>query len=205
MPAPCLSVPLVLVVGLCLLPCLLCCFTCLTFELWYEVETFTYQDTPSFVPMTARIDFATVGMGEPRRDTREQQTFLRIKVISYPTWLLRGTNFAQCVQRMCPELTVVPEDRANRIFPLQPLRDFEVVVSVPPEYPFEEVGRMMQALLEQRRLEHGVAFGLRRPRFQAVASTQGTFLHFGGSLGCGHRRWRSCPSRLPSDRVALEI
>jgi len=199
------------------IPWLICCLFCSTFELWYELEKFTYDGASDFESPAAspsvclKTCAATLPLGreaptiEPQ-GVGEQRKSLRIKIVSYPRWLLDGTSLSNTIRRKCSELTIVPEEIANKMFPLLPLRDFEAVVAVPIGCSIEDVGRMMQALLEQRRLETGAALSWsRRPRFQAVAATWGTFLHFGGSLGCGHRRWRSCPSRLPSDKTAFAI
>mmetsp|Transcript_103440 Transcript_103440/g.275172 ORF Transcript_103440/g.275172 Transcript_103440/m.275172 type:complete len:122 (-) Transcript_103440:83-448(-) len=114
------------------------------------------------------------------------------------------------------ELEVLSAEDAQRIWaPLRDyghwdddLRDYEAVLRVPRGMQKEEVGRILLALVERRRTACGqepLIHRPRLPRFKLVAWIGNTFLHFGGSVGCGPCRWRSCPSRALLSERSLSV
>lgn len=154
------------------------------FECWAEVRELPPK-------------FRFRSLGEPQTPLR----VFKINLVCHPCWMLRVEALAQLISRMCPQLQVLPSAEALVLFPSgifhrkTIVEAFEAVVRTSENG--EEVGRMLQILLERSRAEHGGAkWGSHVPRVQLSASIRGTFLHFGGSLGCGRRRWRSCPARL---------
>jgi len=168
-------------------------------ELWYEVD---YQHaalepekatTKAFGPETKLYSSPS-----PESYSASRDTLIRIKLVCHPRWLLGDGSLADLVQCICPDLHVLPLVEAHGAFPLEPLSRFEVVVRISGGEAALEIGRVMQMVVERRRSECAASLAgkHRQPRFQLIASTRWTFLHFGGNIGCGHRRWRSCPARF---------
>lgn len=188
-----------------LLQCLISIIILLSLDIWYECEmvngtTPIVQGTKvtdtKFYPMT----FTAQGRASIALSSDK---LARIKLVCYPRWLLAGNSLTDFISRSTSELEVLPPEEAQSAFPCGPLRDFEAVVRIPRSMSMEELGRILQALVEKRRKDIGeqpLTARLRLPRFQVIATIGGCFLHFGGSLGCGHHRWRSCPARMFSDR-----
>lgn len=124
---------------------------------------------------------------------------VKLKLVCTPRWLLGRNSLTAFIAQSSSELCVVAPEEAERAFPNGPLRDFEAVVELPAGMSMEEVGCILHALMERRRSLAGEETFYRRhrlPRFQVVASIGNSFLHFGGSVGCGKRRWRSCPASM---------
>lgn len=190
-----------------LLGLVMCVTTCLSLDIWYDVEVAHVAEPFAQVfPMTFRPRTGSLNTTADTDLTRQHPAsikLLKIKLVCNPNWLLAGNTLSGFISHSCSEVVVLPKEAAELAFPHGALRDFEAVVQVPTGTSMEEVGRILQAIMEKRRMSCGeqpLSSRLRLPRFQVIASIGNTFLHFGGSIGCGHRRFRSCPARATSDR-----
>lgn len=152
---------------------------------------------------------ATLGDTVPAHRRAPSDRLLKIKLVCYPRWLLNGSSLSDFISHSSNEIDVLTEVEAREAFPGGPLHDYEAVVRIPHGMILEDVGRVLHGLLEKRRMdirERSFSIRARLPRFQLIASNLRTFLHFGGSIGCGQRRWRSCPAHLLSSRrLSLRI
>jgi len=179
-----------------------------SFEAWFDIEALENpkRTEPRSIGAFSYEASAKV-FAERDVDATVSDRFFRIKIVCHPSWFLETQDLGSVIQQSCLELKVVREPQASTIFPsLAPLRDYEAVVQVPQHVSNEDIGRMLMTLLEKRRRRANsqVPVGPRLPRFQTIAYTRWGFLYFGGkSLSCGHRRFRSCPSRTtyPAETV----
>jgi len=198
--SPYLSMVPLFCVGMVLLQCGTCLWICLSLEMWYDIESQddVIVELARVVPHVGNLD-ALDDSSTPLLDRSGR--IIRIKAVCHPRWFLdyEQQTLTQLLQRMqYPEFEVISEPRASIAGPHGPLSRYEAVVRLIDGVSREEVGRIMQSLLERRRVECGIeaAPRARAARFQLVASSEHTFLHFGGSIACGRIRWRSCPARI---------
>jgi len=167
----------------------------LSLELWYEVDYKRAASEPKKATAKAVGPEANLySSPSPESYGASRDTLIRVRLVCHPRWLLGDGSLADLVRRICPELRAAPT-RGTR-----PLTRFEVVLSISGGEAAMEIGQVMQMVVERRRSECAASLvgQHRQPRFQLVASTRWAFLHFGGNIGCGKRRWRSCPARLSS-------
>lgn len=118
-----------------------------------------------------------------------ERVLLKIKLVCHPRWLLDGMSLDDLiVAHGHPELRLASEGQAAV--------PYKAVVTVARE-SMHELGCILHTMIERRRADIGASLSdrERQPRFQCVFRYRWTFLHFGGALGCGQRRWRSCPAR----------
>lgn len=189
-------------IALVCIQCAVLCAVLVSLEVCYEVDL---VEAPRVVvgQVIGNLKVFTCNLDSGGLPAPSIDKLLKVRLVCHPRWLLADTNLSNFIARSSSELNVLSEAEAQSAFPCGPLTSYEAVLKVPGSMPTEEVGRIMQALVEKRRVqcsEEPLTRRARPPRFQLIASNQWTFLHFGGSLGCGHLRWRSCPARLLSER-----